>query len=43
MDTSLLAVFSAHLSMIFHGLRENAAGGFGGRVPVPQATSGGFA
>ncbi|MEY2794984.1 MAG: hypothetical protein RIR10_700 [Planctomycetota bacterium] len=42
-DTSMLAVFSAHLSMIFHGLRENAAGGFGGRVPVPQATSGGFA
>lgn len=42
MDTSLLAIFSAHLSMVFHGLRENAAGGFGGQVPVPQATSGGF-
>ena len=41
-DTTLVAVFFAHLSMVFHGLRENAAGGFGGQVPVPQATSGGF-
>jgi hypothetical protein len=42
LDTSLGAVFRAHLGMVFHGLRENAAGGFGGVVPVPQATSGGF-
>lgn len=41
--TSLLAVFGDHLAAIFHGLRENSAGGFGGVVPMPQSTSGGFA
>lgn len=42
LDTSLLAVFVDHISRWFAGLRKNSAGGFGGMVPVPQATSGGY-
>jgi len=42
LDTSLLAVFGDHISRWFAGLRKNSAGGFGGTVPVPQATSGGY-
>lgn len=42
LDTSLLAVFGDHISRWFSGLRKNSAGGFGGVVPVPQATSGGY-
>lgn len=30
-----------HLSLVFHGLRENSAGGFGGTVPDPSSGSGG--
>ena len=41
-DTSLLAVFGDHITRWFSGLRKNSAGGFGGTVPVPQATSGGY-
>jgi hypothetical protein len=41
-DLSILAVLGDHIAFVFHGLRENSAGGFGGRVPVPQATSGGY-
>lgn len=42
-------VFSAasrlfdHLELIFHGLRVNSAGGFGGTVPHPSSGSGRFA
>lgn len=42
LDTSLFAVFGDHISRWFSGLRKNSAGGFGGTVPVPQATSGGY-
>lgn len=42
LDTSLMAVFGDHIARWFTGLRKNSAGGFGGTVPVPQATSGGY-
>lgn len=42
LDTSLFAVFGDHITRWFSGLRKNSAGGFGGTVPVPQATSGGY-
>lgn len=42
LDTSIMAVFGDHISRWFSGLRKNSAGGFGGTVPVPQATSGGY-
>lgn len=41
-DASLLALFTDHVFGWFRGLRRNSAGGFGGTVPMPQATSGGF-
>jgi hypothetical protein len=41
-DTSLFAVFGDQVTAFFTGLRRNYAGGFGGAVPVPQATSGGY-
>ncbi|MFM7133826.1 MAG: hypothetical protein ACKO0W_05860 [Planctomycetota bacterium] len=41
-DLSIFSVLGDHIAFVFHGLRENSAGGFGGRVPMPQATSGGY-
>jgi hypothetical protein len=42
LDLSIWAVLSDHLSGVWSGLRENSAGGFGGPVPRPRATTGGF-
>ena len=42
-DLSIWAVLSDHLSSLWTGLRENSAGGFGGKVPVPGSAGGGFA
>ena len=41
-DLSIWSLLSEHVSSVWNGLRENSAGGFGGTVPKPQATSGGF-
>ena len=41
-DLSILAVLADHLANLWNGLRQNSAGGFGGTVPDPQATTGGF-
>ncbi len=42
-DLSIWAVLADHLWSVWNGLRENSAGGFGGTVPAPRATGGGFA
>lgn len=41
-DVSLSALLSDHFFAWFTGLRRNGAGGFGGAVPMPHATGGGW-
>jgi len=42
LDASHFAAFGDHGRRWLFGLRKNSADGFGGTVPVPQATSGGY-
>jgi hypothetical protein len=42
LDASHFAAFGDHGPRWLFGLRKNSADGFGGTVPVPQATSGGY-
>jgi hypothetical protein len=40
---SPLAALADHFRLVFHGLRVNSAGGFGGSEPDASIGSGGFA
>lgn len=40
LELSLVAILQDHLRSIWHGLSENATGGFGARVPDPGSSSG---
>lgn len=42
-ELSAMLFFLEHIRRLITGLRKNSSGGFGGTVPVPQATSGGYA